>query len=150
MLERLKKLKLPRDPFGVALVLWRAGLIVATALTWIFCYLAAIAARSAKCAGMDWIAGYRTGPQDFWAFQLFVLVALVLLLIRAKKAKTIEWIKNHEQPVSRLGPMRITYGEKVVYSTLVGFVIAFGGMAGTAINRYSAIAHYCGSAMALH
>ncbi len=150
MLELLARLKLPRDPIGVALVLWRAALIIATAVTWVFSYLAAFAARSPKCVGMDWIAGYHTGPQDFWAFQLFVLFGLVLLLIRSKKARIIKELKKHEQPVSRLGRMRITFGEKVIYSTLIGFVVAFGGMAATAISRYSAIVHYCGSATALH
>src|SRR5437879_6243703 len=43
MLERLAKLKLPRDRVGVALVLWRAAMIIATAVTWVFSYLAAFA-----------------------------------------------------------------------------------------------------------
>ena len=52
MLELLRKLKLPRDRIGIALVLWRAAMIIATAVTWVFSYLAGMATRSAKCASM--------------------------------------------------------------------------------------------------
>ena len=149
MLELLRKLKLPRDPIGVALVLWRAAMIIATAVTWVFSYLAAMAARSAKCAGMDSIAGYHSGPQDFWGFPLMVLLFVLLVISLSKKARVIKELKKYEQPVSRLGPMRITFGEKVIYSKLIGFVVIFGAVAATTISRYNAIAHYCGSAMAL-
>ncbi len=150
MLERLAKLKLPRDPIGLALVLWRTAMIIATALTCVFSYLAGMAARSARCAGMDSIAGYHSGPQDFWGFPLMVLLFVLLLITRVKKARIIEALKNQEKPESRMGFLPITYGEKVMYSVLIGFVVVYGIAAGTAISRYSAMAHYCGSATALH
>ena len=78
-----------------------------------------------------------------------VLLFVLLVISLSKKARVIKELKKYEQPVSRLGPMRITFGEKVIYSTLIGFVVIFGAVAATTISRYNAIAHYCGSAMAL-
>jgi len=79
-----------------------------------------------------------------------VLLFVALIISLSRKTRVIDALKNYEQPVSRLGAMRITFGEKVLYYTLIGFVVMFGAVAATTMSRYSAIVHYCGSATALH
>ncbi len=166
MLELLAKLKLPRDRVGVALVLWRAAMIIATAISAVFSYLTGMAAQSAKCAGILWIAGQRNDPLDFWGLPFMSFLAVMFFMTGAKKGKVIELLRNYDQPVQkgkviellrnydqpvlRLGSMRITAGERVLYGILLFSLIMLGALAATAISRYSAIVHYCGSATALH
>ena len=150
MIRLLAKLEIPRDPIGLALVAWRSAMIIETAITIVFSCLTAIAIVTSKCVGMPRIAGYPTQPLDIWALAFMSLLAVVLLTSRAKKAKVIEMLKDYQEPVSRLGPIRITFGEKVLYFTLIGFVVMLGALTASVVSRYDAIVHYCGSAMALH
>jgi hypothetical protein len=149
MLERLAKLKLPQDRVGVALVLWRTAMIIAAAISAVFSYLSGMAAQSAKCAGLLWIAGQRNDPLDFWGLPFMSFLAVMFFMTGAKKGKVIELLRNYDQPVLRLGSMRITAGERVLYGILLFSLIMLGAVAATAISRYSAMAHYCGSATAL-
>jgi hypothetical protein len=150
MLELLAKLKLPQDRVGVALVLWRTAMIIAAAISAVFSYLTGMAAQSARCAGILWIAGQRNDPLDFWGLPFMSFLAVMFFMTGAKKGKVIELLRNYDQPVLRLGSMRITAGERVLYGILLFSLIMLGAMATTAISRYSAIVHYCGSATALH
>ncbi len=150
MLELLAKLKLPRDSIGVVLVAWKAAMIIAAAISAVFSYLTGMAAQSAKCAGILWIAGQRNDPLDFWGLPFMSFLALMFFMTGAKKGKVIELLRNYDQPVLRLGSMRITAGERVLYGILLFSLIMLGVLAATAISRYSAIVHYCGSATALH
>jgi len=146
MLELLAKLKLPRDRVGVALVLSRAALIIAPAISAVFSYLTGMAAQSAKCAGILWIAGQRNDPLDFWGLPFMSFLAVMFFMTGAKKGKVIELLRNYDQPVLRLGSMRITAGERVLYGILLFSLIMLGALAASAVSRYFAIAHYCAPA----
>ncbi len=150
MMTLLAKLNIPRDPLGVALLAWRAAFIIATIITSIFSYLAAMAAESARCTGMSWIAGYRSGSSDFWALPLLSLAAVVFITIGMTKARILQFLKDFEEPVLRFGPMRITFAEMTLYGVVViSFMVPLTPTA-WAILRYNAIVEYCGSATALH
>src|SRR5260370_237291 len=123
MLGLLAKPKIPRDPLGVGLVAWKAALIIATIITSIFSYLGAMVAGSVRCAGMSWIAGYRSGSSDFWALPLISLAAVVFAIIGASKPKVLELLRNYEEPVSWFGPIRITFAQKLLCGSVVVFFV---------------------------
>jgi len=149
MIQSLAKLNIPRDPLGVALVAWKAALIIATIITSIFSYLAAMTAESARCAGMSWIAGYRSDTSDFWALPLISLTAVVFAIIGASKPKVLELLRNYEEPVSWFGPIRITFAQRLLCGSVVVFFVILCGATAWAVLRYDAIVHYCVSATAM-
>jgi len=149
MMALLAKLNIPRDPLGIVLIAWKVAIIIAMIITSIFSYLAAMAAESAKCAGMFWIADYRSESSDFWALPLMSLAAVLIIALGAYKAKVLELLKDYQEPVIQFGPMRITFAERISYGIVLMSLIILWGVTAWAILRYSAIVHYCGSASAL-
>ena|SRR6266567_4482670 len=145
MRKVLAKLQVPEDRVGLALIAWRAGIIIAAAVTCIFSYLAAMAAGSAKCNGMHWVAGHSIEPFDLWAWPFISVLIVTLFSSRTRKAIILEQVKRHEEPVFRFAGMRIGFAEMALYPTLVAFLVILGGLAAIAVFRYGAIVRYCAS-----
>jgi hypothetical protein len=148
MVGLLARLKLPRDWLGFAFVVFRTVLIIETAVTSVFSYLAAVAVQNVKCAGMHMIAGYRSELLDFWALPCMSLIAIVLVTSRANKARIIAAI-NYYKAYPEMAPKGVD-AKTAIYCGIAVFIAAFGCAAIVAVARYGALAHYCGSATTLH
>src|SRR5262249_4422481 len=113
------KMNTPHDTLAAALFMWKAAIIILTVATTIFSSLAALAAASAKCVGMDLVTGYRSGVSDFLAWPLMSIVAVVALMIRTTTAKVRKRItSNGWFPVFSSSSARAF----LICSVLLGFV----------------------------
>jgi hypothetical protein len=138
-------MKLPNDSVGIAFFVCKAAWIVATIVTTVFSYLAAVAAQSPKCAAMARVAGYRSEPSDFIGFPLMLIAAFTLLSWRVniKYDELRKWITISDVPVFEFASIRITLGWFVLSNVILVSIVWFGAPAAFAIFRFSAIVNYC-------
>src|SRR5262245_5448530 len=87
MTQRPLKKILPCDPIARGLFAWKAAITVLTVVTWLFSYLAALAAASPMCAGMNTLAGYHSDLTDHLAMPLLSFGLLVGLILRVTTAR---------------------------------------------------------------
>src|SRR5262249_29871567 len=95
MTERPPKKILPRDPIARALFAWKAAMAGLTVVTSLFSYLAALAAASPACAGMDMLVGYLSGLTDPLARPLLSFDLLAGLMLRGTTARARDMITSN-------------------------------------------------------
>jgi hypothetical protein len=150
MVRLLTRLKAQSDRLAVAFIAWRFVLLIEAAITSVFSYLAAAAVKNVKCAGMHMIADYRSELLDFWALPCMSLLTIVLFTNKSQRARITEVAQNYKEPGFRLGPIQITFGEKVFYCAAILLIIALGGAMVWAVTRYQAFVDYCGTIATPH
>jgi hypothetical protein len=113
--------------------------------TSILSYLAAVSAASLKCAGQDFLGGYRIGTSDLLALPLLSWCVAAMIEKARRNPKTTGLLESFDMTVLELGWFRVTYGMLLVYSVLFGFVAGNASMTEFSGKRYMAISTYCQS-----
>jgi hypothetical protein len=134
------------DTVGVSIFILKAAAVTSTVVTSIFSLLAAIDAESTRCAGSNWVMGYRSEISDFLALPLMSLIAVIVLMFVLSTEKTRRVIALYDRETFRFRSIRVTFGMIVVYLALIAFLIWFGGMTWFSVVRYNAVLAHCGSA----
>jgi hypothetical protein len=145
MMLRLPRLSRPRDPVAISIFAWKTAIVILTILTSIFSFLAALDAQSAKCAGNAWLVGYRSGISDFAAFPLISGIMAVAFIVVLTTEKVKQRVLRDEREIFAFKSVRFTNGMFLFCVTLFCGLIIFGIPARFSVERYSAIAAYCGS-----
>lgn len=145
MMARAPQTERSYDVIDILLFVWRAVMIILAAIAAVYGFWTAVAAETAKCAGMQWIAGYRGGVMALWGVPLvgIAAVAWTLFLFRKAKIREIPAVPRYRKALFSLGAIRITVGMMLVYGCIFGSPILFGIQMEFFMRRYHAIASYC-------
>jgi hypothetical protein len=131
----------------------RAVFVVAVTLAgviWVASYLTAVGASEAKCAGQEWLQGYRNRIPELMGLPFFSVVVVVLVgaMASGRSRKIRDLFEVFDMVVWE--SMQVTMGMVVAYSSLFGMLAGLGLVTSVSIMRYKAIASYCLATAALN
>ncbi|SRR5229473_557267 len=132
------------DTIDILFFVWRAVMILLAAAMGIYGYLTALAAETAKCAGMQWIAGYRMSVVALWTMPLLGIAAIAWVLLRSRRTKITELLSvpRYREILFSVGSIRVTVGALIAYGPIVVSPL-LAKQTEFLIVRYHAIASYC-------
>src|SRR5438874_3333127 len=100
------------DLIDILFIFWRAVMILLAAVIGVYGYWTAVAAESAKCAGMQWIAGYRAGVITLWVMPSLGILAAGWTVVFFRRAKITEVLRlaPYCETLFSFGAIRVSVG----------------------------------------